>query len=150
MVGQIIDIIQEYGWKATGVIALLGIFIQISPIKINPLSWIGKQIIRGLRWVGKQMTNEIADRMDKLEKDLQMVKDNADQKRIKDLRWQILDFANSAKKLTYQRESYDHIYALHEEYEDLLKKYGMTNGKVTRAMEIIDRTYEERTNDSDF
>ena len=66
------------------------------------------------------------------------------------MRSKILDFSNSLSQSERDKEDYDFIYSLHEEYEELLEKHGLTNGKMERAMKNIDRHYEERERMEDF
>ena len=44
--------------RIAGVIAVLSIFIEITPVKINPISAL-------LRWVGKQINKELIDKVNR-------------------------------------------------------------------------------------
>ena len=70
-------------------------------------------------------------------------------RRIKDLKSEILAFSRSLKRFEsdgiaedFDAEDFDHIFESYEEYEDLLTKYRMKNGKTTRAMENINKHSE--------
>lgn len=125
---------------------LIGTFVQVSPIKVYPVDWIKK----GIKWIGSIITTEIITKLNDIEKKVDGLEREVDQNRIKDIRFQILEFDNAItrRKYDYEREAYEHvIYDLHPEYEDLLKKYGKVNGKIDRAMQRINQHYDEHLSD---
>ena len=145
------EVIQEIGRfieRNYLLIALvLGAFIQVSPIKIYPLD-----LLKGaLKWVGRQIMENVDKKLDTIEKKVDKLEKEADDKRIKDLRFLILDFDHSILSVDYSREAYEHIiFDIHHEYEQLLAKYEMTNGKVDRAMKRINEKYETHLSDPSF
>lgn len=158
---DIIGLIQEYGFSAIAALLILGTCIQISPIKINPLSWIGKMIKKGLSWFGRQLTSELAAEIKETQSDLKEHLVQADKRfeaeekardigMMKQLRWEILSFGISVKTEKYRKEEFDHIFEAHEDYEKLIKKNGVKNGQTDRAMALIHKVYAERQNDPDF
>lgn len=161
MVNSIIETIQNHGWTAVGVVTLISAFIEFTPIKFNPLSWVGKQIKKGLGWVGKQMTGELSEEIKETQNDLKEHLKQADERfayerkkrdmeRMKTLRWEILDFGNSVKTKTYRKEAFDHIFEDYEEYKELIKENKLVNGQTDRAMAFVSNVYNERQNDPDF
>lgn len=141
----------EAHWSsALVVIAILSLFVQISPVKVYPLNWLIKLIRKFLKWVGHQINSELYAKIDKLETDFNEQTKQRDDDRIKDLRWQILRFGDEVKTQDFDHESFDHIYEIHTEYEDLLKKYGKKNGQVDRAMHRIDERYHQLEYNEDF
>lgn len=158
---EIIEIIQTHGTTAAAGLLILCACVQISPIKINPLSWIGRLIKKGLNWFGKQLTSELAEEIKETQSDLKEHLVQADKRfeaeekardivNMKQLRWEILDFGNSVKTKTYRKEAFDHIFEAHEDYEKLIKKNGVKNGQTDRAMALINQVYKERQNDPEF
>ena len=124
---------------------LLGAFIQVSPIKIYPLNLIKKI----LKWIGNQLLVDMDKKLDIIEHKVDELETDFDKKRIKDLRFEILDFDNAITKRSYGRESYEHvIFDIHQEYMQLLKKYDEKNGKVDRAMKRINDDYDRRINEN--
>jgi ferritin-like metal-binding protein YciE len=161
VVKDIVEVIKEYGVTVVGFVVLLGVFIQITPIKINPLSWVLKQIKQGLAWLGRQINAELKEEINKYRNELKEHIEQADsrfetaeikedEKRIKDLRWEILDFGNSVKTKTYHKDAFDHIFESYAEYEELIFKYKRKNGQTDRAMKLIKNIYNERQYDPDF
>lgn len=151
MDGQIIQEIGKFLERNYVLVALLiGTFIQISPIKIYPVDWIKS----GIKYFGNILTADIITKLNAIENKVDDLEKETDQTRIKDIRFQILEFDNEVtkRKFDYEREAYEHIiYDLHPEYEELLKKYGKVNGKIDRAMQRINQSYDDHVrNDPNF
>lgn len=117
----------------------LGAIIQISPIKID----LKDILVKLLVWIGHQMNQEITEDIDGLKSDFKHEEEKRDNQRIKDLRWSILDFANSLERIVRTEDQFNHIFDIYEEYEDLIKKYKKKNGQVDRAMKKINLKYNE-------
>ncbi len=122
-----------------------GLFIEIVPaFKVNPISFI-------LKGLGKRINIDLFNKLEGLEKNLTAVEKENDMRRIKDLKSEILAFARSLKMFDSQgisddftEEDYDRIFEAFKEYEDLLEKYGLENGKTLRAMGTINYHSEKR------
>lgn len=67
-------------------------------------------------------------------------------KDINDKRNTIIDFASriSSSDTIITREYFNRIFKTYQEYEDMIKKEGLTNGEVDVAYHIIVEAYEER------
>lgn len=131
---QVIQWIGQHLWET---ILALSVFIQITPIKINPWSTL-------LKWAGNLLTGDIEKKIDEVTKE---VRDNEKDR----IRWEILDFANSChngKKHT--RDEFRHIDKLNKKYVDLLKKTNDTNGEFEVEYEYIQDLYTERIRKNDF
>ena len=67
------------------------------------------------------------------------------QKQINDLRYEILDFGSAVMNgRKYEKEAYDHILEVYNNYEKILHENNMTNGRVTTTMEIINDSYKKK------
>lgn len=138
--------------------------IQISPLKINPWTRIGELLSLFLNYIGRELTKDLSDRMDTMEKttkeldkkidqtnfQVKQLDNKIDQNRIKEIRGKILDFShsldNELNELTIEgrdKEDFDFIYKIHEEYENLLELHNLKNGKTDRAMSNIDYHYNK-------
>lgn len=64
----------------------------------------------------------------------------------------LLDFTSKAVDMSYpmSKEQYQRFYIVHEEYEDILKEHGMTNGQVDVAYEVANKSFEERLKNHAF
>lgn len=73
-------------------------------------------------------------------------------KDINDKRNVIIDFASrvSSSNAIVTREYFNRIFKTYQEYEDMIKKEGLTNGEVDVAYHIIVEAYEERLSNHSF
>lgn len=63
-------------------------------------------------------------------------------KNIDDMRWEILNFANSVMGgKEYNKEQYDHVLEIYKNYEHVLAENDMENGRVNISMDFITRHY---------
>lgn len=138
---QVVEWIGKNLWT---IIIVISIFIQITPIKINPWSALFK-------WIGKTITGNacskidgLIDKVEKIEKD---VKTNEKDR----IRWEILDFANSCRNdRKHTRDEFQHIVALNDKYKRLLKETGDSNGVFEVEYNYIQDLYAERLEKNDF
>jgi len=152
-INLLLDFIKEH-YILTG--AIITSLVQIAPIKINPLSWLGKLIQKAFHWIGKLMLAELLQRLGEIEKkfetkcndlsdSVKIVQEENDRRRIIEIRWHIINFSDMLKHTEYEKDAYEHILDdLHPEYMELLDRYGLKNGKVDRAMELINESYEKQ------
>ena len=54
------------------IIVVLGVFFEITPIKINPISWLMKILFKPIREELKVMKEELNDKIDSVEKNLKV------------------------------------------------------------------------------
>ena len=64
----------------------------------------------------------------------------------------IIDFASKIanEKVMVSREEFNRIFKVYKEYEDILEKYGKTNGEVDIAYRIITESYEKHMMNHSF
>ena len=118
------ELISKYAWLI-GVLALFG--IEISPIKFNPITLIGKLFGRFLG------INKITDRLDVLEK-------NMNSNELDRIRYEILQFSGSLRNgLSRTETDYQHI-------EDIFTKYKNMGGNsyILHEMEYIRDCHDKR------
>lgn len=120
------------------VAAILGAgLVEITPIKINPLSWL-------LKWVGSKVNGEMIKRIEKLET-------NVDTNEMDRIRWEVLDFANSCRNgRRHTQDEFEHIITLVKKYEGLLEKCGKENGVFEMEYKYIVKLYEKCQQTNDF
>ena len=120
------------------VAAILGAgLVEVTPIKINPLSWL-------LKWVGSKVNGEMIKRIDKLEA-------NVDTNEMDRIRWEVLDFANSCRNgRRHTQDEFEHIITLVKKYEALLEKLGKENGVFEMEYKYIVKLYEKCQQENDF
>lgn len=116
--------------NATLLLAVLSIFVEITPIKINPISAV-------LRWISKAINGPIYET-------LKEIRDTIDDNEIDRIRWEILDFANSCRNgRLHTKDEFTHIIALNEKYHEILKKRDLTNGLIDLEYSYIVALYKK-------
>lgn len=131
------------GWIFGGIVAISAI-IQISPIKLNPWSWIANK-------VGHAINKEVLDKVDRLECDLKKMKDSQDERNAKSARSKILEFGDELlHDINHSKEAFDDILTIITEYEQYCEdhpkfKNRMTERTVRHIVAIYDKCREEHT-----
>jgi hypothetical protein len=96
-------LLEKYTWLL-GVLALIG--IEVSPIKLNPIKWLGKCLSK---WLGISQLN---DKINKLEKEV-------DANEIDRIKYEILQFSGSLRNgLKRSETDYMHIEAIFTKYKN--------------------------------
>ena len=121
-----IELLEEAGDNivAIGMLAITvgSVCVEISPIKINPLSSL-------FRWIGNIMNKEIKDELSEVRGELSETKGVVkelekltDMNEIKRIRAEIFAFADSCRLGTkHTKENFEHIMDIHDDYEKLLE-----------------------------
>lgn len=134
---QPIPNLTEYVKTIVGILAILGVTIEVTPIKINPVS-------AAIRWVGRVMNKDIDEKIDRLDK--KFSRHETDQ-----LRRGILDFANSCMRgEKHTMEEFDNIFHDYDDYEEILKCSNMENGRIEQTMEYIKEVYRDCSRHDSF
>lgn len=130
---------------------LISVFIQITPIKINPWSKLFK-------WIGGLITAESDKKINALikttgemEKKITNLQTNMNENEKDRIRWEILDFANSCRNgRRHTKDEFQHIITLNDKYKNLLAITGDKNGVFEMEYEYIKKLYAERQEKNDF
>ena len=122
------EILQTLVEKYTWLIALLALFgIEVSPIKFNPITLIGKLFGKFLG------INKITDRLDVLEK-------NMNSNELDRIRYEILQFSGSLRNgLSRTETDYQHIEAIFTKYKNM-----GGNSYILHEMEYIRDCHDKR------
>ena len=121
----------------TEIVIVLGVFVEITPIKINPITSL-------LKYIGKSLNSDLKDEVDKLAS-------KVDENEIDRIRWEILDFANSCrsgKKHTY--DEFVHVIDLNKKYHKILKERGLTNGQIDLEYSYIEEIFKHCQTENKF
>src|SRR5699024_4513877 len=123
MEGQLAEYIKYTIWFIFG----SGLVIEITPIKIKPMSAI-------LGWLGKQLHSEVREDIMQLENQVEHRQWDLQQHIIEGQRRDILNFAcDLMRGEPKTKEHFDSIIKLHDTYDSYLKKTNKQNGQVTLA-----------------
>ena len=110
----------------SSILALAGIFVEIVPVKFNPISSL-------LKWIGKNLNGDLINRVDKLE-------EKVDENEKGRIRHEIYTFANNLRnsKREYTADEFQHIFKINEKYKML-----GGNGQIKVEMKYIQDKYFE-------
>lgn len=156
----LIDIVQWCGQHIIELLLCLGIFIEITPIKISPISFIMKLLFKPIRTEMSDMKSELNNNINNLKTELkgdiseikkeqqsqsntiaELIK-TSEKNEIDRIRWTIIEFARSIdNKQLHRRDEYLCIKDLNVRYHTLIKKYNLTNGMIDDEMEKINEHY---------
>lgn len=135
---------QLAGWILGSIVAISGI-IQISPIKLNPWSWIAKKI-------GRAINAEVIEKVDKLEEDLEEMKRFDEENRAKQNRTVILRFGDELRVgVKHSKESFDNILGTISDYDIYCTNHPKFKNKITEINEkYISDVYDECLRNNTF
>lgn len=123
---------------------VFGIFVEVTPIKINPVSSL-------LKFIGTNINADIKAEIASVKDTVQKVDNKVDANEIDRIRWEILDFANSCRnKRKHTREEFLHVISLNEKYHKILDERGMTNGQIDIEYEYIEGLYKKCLENNSF
>lgn len=130
---QVLEYIKYGFWILFG----SGIFFEITPIKIKPISGI-------LKWIGKSLNKDVRDDIFKLEVKVINIQKDLQDHTVESQRRDILNFANelrNGEKKTEEHFSY--IMKLHDRYEEYTKRNKIKNSQADLAYEYILDMYKK-------
>lgn len=112
-------------------------FVEITPIKINPVSAV-------LKWLGNKFNGDVLDKLKEQDQAMVDIRDTVDDNEIDRIRWEILDFANSCRQgKKHTLDEFVHIIELNEKYHNILARRKLTNGRIDLEYNYIVSIYEE-------
>lgn len=122
------------------IIVILSLLIQITPLKLNPWTWLGDQL-----------NVNLSKRIDKVEKDLTHLDDKLNSHVVESYRNAILEFADSVMhgKL-FTHDKWRQMLKMCNAYETMIHEEGLINGDATEAIEFIRQKYQKCANTGEF
>lgn len=139
------ELITTIGGWGTGIALVLMTLIQISPIKIDPWSWVFGAI-------GNMMNAELIEKVDKLDKDLTELRTVCDMREANGCRTRILHFNDEMiHGSKHTKEHFDQILidiSTYESYCDTHENY--KNNIANLAIDHIKNAYTKCTNKGTF
>ena len=137
----------NWGW----VVAFVGVFIEVTPIKVSPISALFK-------WIGKKTNQNINDHLDKLDKKFDEVDTKLaeqekaiDMQRIANIRSLVLGFADELRRGgKASHENFLHVMDENATYEKLIVKYDIKNSVYVEAYKFICNKFHECMDTNSF
>lgn len=116
-------------WQAIGLVA--AVFIDISPVKLEPVKW-------ALRTVGRLLNADVSRELQSVKSAQQFQQQTIDHNEMDRIRWEILAFANSCRHgCLHTKDEFQHIIAQRDKYERLCQKHSVANGVFDAEYEYI-------------
>lgn len=125
----------------TALILLLSIVIEITPIKVNPL-----------RWIGRKINGDLTDKVDGLEKEITHIKDDAAKRNVVNCRVRILNFGDELRRgVQHSKEHFDQILEDIDDYEKYCNEHPQfKNNKTVVTTSMILETYRNCVEKNNF
>lgn len=127
-----------------GILLAISAIIQISPIKLNPWSWIAKKI-------GRAINGEVIEKVEKMKTDLEAMKTANAERDAKNARTKILRFGDELLHGTkHSKDAFDDMLLAITEYENYCEEHKEFKNKITERTishitAIYDKCMEERS-----
>ncbi len=144
--------IQEILLGGSGVLVVLLSIVEISPIKLNPWSWLAK-------WLGRAINADVIKELEAVKKTQAETRErleshiDANEKREADnCRARILCFNNELiRELPHTKEEFVEVLKDIDDYERYCREHkDYANGRAVHAIANIGRVYDERLEKHDF
>lgn len=121
----------------TLLLVAISAFVEITPIRINPISSV-------LKWLGNKFNGAVLAKLSEQDKAMVEIRDTVDDNEIDRIRWEILDFSNSCRQgKKHTLDEFVHIIELNEKYHKILERRKLTNGRIDLEYSYIVGIYEE-------
>lgn len=139
------ETIKEILMYSGGALALLMTIVQITPIKINPWSWLGKMI-------GRAINGEVLEKVDALSKDVKKNKADDDEQWASLSRTHILRFGDEILHgVGHSKEHFDQVMRDIKKYETYCDTHpDYLNGVAHATIQQIKKTYQKCLDNNDF
>lgn len=145
-----IELIKELspGQLTGGAALLLGglaTLIQISPIKLDPWTWLARKI-------GRAINGEVLEKVEKLESQVNNLKNTFEERSAKDARTRVLRFGDECLHGDrHSKEHFDQILRDITEYETYCDEHpNFKNNMAALTIGSIKASYQERLRNHDF
>ena len=124
---------------------ILATLIQIAPIKINPWSWLAKNI-------GKALNGEVVEKVDSLEKNIENLRVECEEREATKCRARILRFGDEIlHNVRHSKEHFDQILLDITAYEQYCNTHpNFKNNVAIATINRINREYDECANNNGF
>lgn len=140
-----LESIKQAGLYGSGVAILIMTIIQISPIKINPWSWIG-------RCIGRAINGEVLEKVETLTRDVKRNKDDDDEQWASLSRTHILRFGDEILHgISHSKEHFNQVLLDISKYEQYCESHPQyINNIATATIQQIKKTYQKCLDENNF
>ena len=140
-----LETIKQIAIGGGGMLLFLMTLIQITPIKINPWSWI-------CRCIGRALNGEVLSKVDILSKELADHKAKSEERHATLCRAHILRFGDEVLHgIPHSKEGYDNILLDIDSYEEYCEKHpGYKNNVALATIAHIKKMYHKHLEEDSF
>lgn len=140
-----LETIKQIALGGGGVVLILMTLIQITPIKINPWSWIGNKI-------GRLLNKEVIDKVDNLGKELADHKAKSAERDATQCRSRILRFGDEIlHSIPHSKEHYEQILIDIDSYEEYCDEHqDYKNNVAVATIKHIKKMYQKHLEEDSF
>lgn len=140
-----LESIKQAGLYGSGVAILIMTIIQISPIKINPWSWIG-------RCIGRVINGEVLEKVETLTRDVKRNKEDDDEQWASLSRTHILRFGDEILHgVSHSKEHFNQVLLDISKYEQYCESHPQyINNIATATIQQIKKTYQKCLDENNF
>lgn len=140
-----LETIKQIGLYGGGILIILMTVIQITPIKINPWSWLG-------RCIGRAINGEVIEKVETLTQDVAKNKADDDEQWVSLSRSHILRFGDELLHgVGHSKEHFDQILEDISKYEHYCSAHpDYPNGKAIATIKQIKNTYQKCLEENNF
>ena len=144
--------VQDILTYSGGGLVLLLTLIQITPIKLNPWSWLANKIGRAFNHDVITKLDDHDKKLSDITKDVQSIKDDVNQNKADQCRQRILRFNDEIlHKVKHTKEYFDDLLIDVDDYETYCKAHpGYKNSRAEMAIENIKDTYKKLSKEGGF
>lgn len=139
---------------AGGVVSVIVIIlslVEITPIKISPLEWIGNRVNKSIREEYNEMMKEVRERNAKTLEQMNSIEDKLDNHIAEEMRRDILDYQNTVLQgRRHTKEEWTYIYRLCDKYERHIEENNLDNSEAEEAIFYIRKVYRELLEKGEF
>ena len=140
-----LESIKQIAIGGGGLLLLLMTLIQITPIKLNPWSWLG-------RCIGRAINGEVLAKVDNLSKELADHKAKSAERDATLSRTHILRFGDEILHgIPHSKEHYDQILSEISDYENYCDEHpGYRNNVAVGTIKHIKKKYQQHLDEDSF
>lgn len=132
------------GWVVVA-LAAISTVIQLSPIKIDPWTWLARKI-------GRAINGDVIAEVEMLNREVEAIRDEANEREAKAARARILRFGDEClHDIRHTKEHFDQIMRDIKEYETFCKDHPrFENNTAVFTIKRINEIYQKRLIDNSF
>lgn len=137
--------VSEIVRDATLLLVGLSAFIEITPIKINPVSAV-------LKWIGSKINGEVIDKVNKLESDIKRIEYTEGERNAKAARSRVLRFGDEIiHGVKHSKEHFDDVLLDIHDYDTYCEKHPeFENDRMQLTAQHIKETYRKCMEEHSF